>query len=266
MIWISIITINYNDALGLQKTLDSIAHQTYSNYEQIIIDGGSTDGSKEIICQFANLPILKNKFKWVSEKDTGVYNAQNKGILKATGEYCLFLNAGDYFVNDCVLENVFKNEIIADVIYGNLLVVSGEDIIGKCKGKIHTTFLDIYSSIVKHQASFIKRDLFEKYGLYDESLRIVADWAFFFKTIGFNAVSLQYVDVDIACFENNGISNNNPELCKIERKKVLDQYMPTIMQEDYLIFDKYKGIWNIDKSKIGNFLFRLIAKILKKNK
>jgi len=263
MIKLSIITINYNDASGLQKTLESVACQTYADFEQIIIDGGSSDGSKEIIYQFADLPILKDKFKWVSEKDNGVYNAQNKGIEKAKGEYCLFLNAGDYFVNNRVLEDVFSYELTSDVIYGNLIVMLGEKVVGKSKGKAHTTFLDIYSSNIKHQASFIKRELFNKYGLYDESLKIVADWAFFFKTIGFNEVSLQYVDIDIACFDNNGISNNNSELCKVERQKVLDQYMPALMQEDYLLLQKYRGIRNIDKSKYGTMLFRILAKLFK---
>jgi len=258
---LSIITINYNDALGIQKTLNSIFNQTYIEYEQIIIDGGSTDNSVAIIEQFSTK--VQHPFYWVSEKDNGVYHAQNKGILKATGEYCLFLNAGDYFVDENVLDNVFKNEFSADVIYGNLRVMSGEKHIGTSKGNHKTTFLDIYSSIIKHQASFIKRDLFKKYGLYDESLKVVADWAFFFKTIGFNAVSLQYIDVDIACFDNNGLSNNNPELCKIERQKVLGQYMSSLMQEDILMLEKYRGIRNIDKSKCGKMAFRILSRLCK---
>jgi len=258
---LSIITINFNDASGLQKTLESIACQTYADYEQIIIDGGSSDNSLHTIQQFHNSAI--QPFYWVSEPDNGVYNAQNKGIIKAKGDYCIFLNAGDYLVDERVLENVFCLNYTSEIIYGNLIGISGNIIIGKSKGKVHTTFLDIYSSIIKHQASFIKRDLFQKYGLYDESLNIVADWAFFFKTVGFNAVSLQYIDVDIAYFDNNGMSNNNPELCKIERKKVLNQYMPLLMQEDYLLLEKYSGIRRIDKSKIGWIIFRILAKYFK---
>ncbi|NDP22037.1 MAG: glycosyltransferase [Paludibacter sp.] len=269
MMRLSIITINFNDASGLKKTLDSIAVQTFTDYEQIIIDGESTDTSVDIIEQFANATLpngegLGERFYWVSEKDNGVYHAQNKGILKATGEYCLFLNAGDYFVNETVLERVFSQDLQSDIIYGNLVVLFDGKIVGKSLGKSHATFLDIYSSIIKHQASFIKRSLFEKYGLYDENLKIVADWAFFFKTVGFNDVSLQYVDIDIACFDNNGISNNNSELCKIERQNVLNQYMPLRMQEDYLLLLKYRGIRNIDKSKLGWLLFRILAKLYKK--
>ncbi len=263
---LSIITINYNNAQGLQKTLESIRVQTFTDYEQIIIDGGSTDESLEIIKNYEtkfNIGQLKIKnYQYISEKDTGIYNAQNKAILKAKGEYCLFLNSGDYFTGQNVLERVFAANPTADIIWGNLIVLDRGNVIVS-KGKEKLTFFDVYSSKIKHQASFIKRSLFDKYGLYDESLKIVADWAFFFKTVGFNNVPLQYLDINIACFENNGFSNNNPEICKTERQRVLDQYMPRIMQEDYLLLSKYRGIKNIEKSKLGWLLFRILAKFFK---
>ena len=261
MIKLSIITINYNNASGLKKTLESIACQRFSDYEQIIIDGGSTDESVKIIQNYSQT--TKQQLIWVSEPDSGVYNAQNKGIQRASGEYCLFLNSEDYLINEQVLDLVFEKEITEDIIYGNLVVISKNTKIGTCKGKNHITFLDIYSSLIKHQASFIKRDLFIKYGFYDENLKIVADWAFFFKVIGFHNISLKYVDIDIACFDNNGISNNNPELCKKERQLILDQYLPAIMQEDFILLQKYKGVRLIDQSRWGKFLFRVLAKILK---
>ncbi len=101
---VSVITINYNNAQGLQKTIDSVISQTFKDYEFIIIDGGSTDESVDII--------RKNSGKisyWVSEKDGGIYNAQNKGAKKASGEYCLFLNSGDFLMDSQTLEKVFKN-------------------------------------------------------------------------------------------------------------------------------------------------------------
>jgi glycosyltransferase involved in cell wall biosynthesis len=258
---LSIITINLNNAEGLNKTLKSIDCQTFTDYEQIIIDGGSSDDSVKIINHFSQ--IIKQHFIWVSEPDNGIYNAQNKGIKRASGEYCLFLNSGDYLVNETVLEQVFTIEPIADVIYGNLVVLFNKKIIGISKGKEKITFLDIYSSTIKHQAAFIKKELFEKYGLFDETLRIAADWKFFLKTVGFHDVYLQYIDVNIACFDNNGISNNNPELCKVESQKILDQCMPTLMQKDYLLLEKYQGIRYIDHYKLSWFLFRCLAKITK---
>jgi glycosyltransferase involved in cell wall biosynthesis len=255
---LSIITVNRNNEIGLNKTFRSIIEQTQKNYELIVIDGNSTDKSIDIIKQY-----YENITYWISEPDEGVYCAMNKGITKAKGEYCFFLNSGDYFANDSVLKNVFRNEPTADVIYGNLIVISENKVSGIIKGKEHNTFLDIYSSQIKHQSSFIKRDLFAKFGLYDESLKISADWAFFIKSIGLNSASLKYVDIDIACFDNNGLSNNNPELCETERQIIIDQFIPEIMRKDYILLKKYKDIRYIDLSKFGWFLFRGLAKTLK---
>lgn len=260
---LSIVTINVNNAAGLQKTIDSVREQTFNDFEHIIIDGGSTDESASVMARYSQLPLLKGRVMSVSERDSGVYNAQNKGILKATGEYCFFLNSGDYLCSDTVLESVFRRKLSADVVYGNLLVYSGQKLVGRVKGSEGASFLDIYSSTIKHQAAFIKRDLFRKYGLYDESLRIVADWAFFLKTVGLNGASLKYVDVDISCFREGGLSYSDPELCRTERQRVLDQYLPDLIQNDYLLFERYRGIRWIDRSRLGWLLFRMLAKTFK---
>jgi glycosyltransferase involved in cell wall biosynthesis len=255
---VSIITINLNDADGLDKTICSIESQTYSNFELLIIDGGSEQASIDVI----------NKHNdsidyWISESDTGIYNAQNKGIQVATGEYCLFLNSGDYLADKTVLQRIFSQEPYCDVVFGNLVVIFGGKVVGVSKGKDKLTFLDVYSSLIKHQASFIKRELFDKFGLYDETLKIVSDWAFLFKIIGYNSATTQYFDVDIACFENNGISNNNPELCATERQKVLDQFMPKLMQEDYLILQRSLNLRYINENRVGWFLYRILGKCCK---
>ena len=111
---ISIITITYNDLVGLKKTWQSIKCQKYKYYEWIVIDGGSTDGSKEFIIEHAC-----EMSYWCSEKDKGVYNAQNKGTQHASGEYVIYMNSGDYFYDKHVLEKVFSAEMTADIIYGD---------------------------------------------------------------------------------------------------------------------------------------------------
>ena len=115
---LSIITINYNNAIGLKKTIESLIEQSYQEYEYIVIDGGSDDGSKEVIWES-----LRYVSSWCSEKDTGVYNAMNKGIMRATGEYLLFLNSGDYLYDSTVLEDVTSTLSGEDIIYGDLLYV-----------------------------------------------------------------------------------------------------------------------------------------------
>ena len=110
---LSIITINLNNAAGLRKTIESVVNQTFTDYEYLIIDGGSTDGSVEVIKEFADKITY-----WVSEPDKGIYNAMNKGILKARGEYLQFLNSGDWLVDNEVLFRVFSLNHFEDILYG----------------------------------------------------------------------------------------------------------------------------------------------------
>jgi glycosyltransferase involved in cell wall biosynthesis len=255
---LSIITINLNNLLGLNKTIKSVISQTLNNFEYIIIDGGSVDNSLEII---------KNNSEkidyWISEQDKGIYHAMNKGIKQAHGEYCFFLNSGDYFVNKKVLEMVFSNEFHEDVVFGNLQVCINGKQVGKSIGKKKLTFLDIYGSLVKHQASFIRHKLFDEFGLYNENLKIVADWEFFLKTIGLGGATYKYLDIDISCFDNNGLSNNSGPLTINERKTVIETYLPSMMHPDYEFLLNYGKYEIVTKYKLTRFLLRIIAKGLK---
>jgi glycosyltransferase involved in cell wall biosynthesis len=254
---LSIITINLNNLAGLKKTFDSVISQTDNDFEYLIIDGGSTDGSYEFI--------EKNSEKinyWVSESDHGIYHAMNKGIKQASGEYCFFLNSGDYLVNDQVIKKVFRQNLGEDIIFGNLLVFFDGKFKGKSNGKPTLTFLDVYSSIPKHQSSFIKRELFHRFGFYNEDLKIVADWEFFLKTIGFGEVSYKYLELDISCFDNDGISNNSGNLTIDERNSVIDRYVPAMMRPDYEVMMNYGKYEVLTKNRITMFFLRLMTKCL----
>ena len=117
---LSIITINYNNVLGLKRTLESVTGQSYSNFEYIVIDGGSTDGSKEHILKYSD----KISY-WISEPDRGIYHAMNKGIAKASGEYLLFMNSGDLFYNNFILNEVIDDISKYDLIYFDILIRDG---------------------------------------------------------------------------------------------------------------------------------------------
>jgi glycosyltransferase involved in cell wall biosynthesis len=255
---ISIITINLNNVNGLKKTIESVINQDYNNYEYLIIDGGSVDGSKDLIIEYASYISY-----WVSEPDSGIYYAMNKGLLKANGDYYYFLNSGDYFCTNNVLSKVFRAGCDADIIFGNLIVNENGKYAGRFTGSNHITFLDIYSSEIKHQATFIRRDLIRQYGLFDDSIKISADWEFFLRTLGNGNVSYFYVNTDIAFFENTGISVRNPEVCKEEEKVILKRSVPEMMREDYILLKKYKGIRSIERSKVSWFLFRILVKLTK---
>lgn len=296
---LSIITITYNNAEGLHRTIQSVQSQTFRDFEHIIVDGGSTDESVEIIRQYAdNEAIRPEGYKairpenskadnlassphhlitslpiaWISEKDRGVYDAQNKGIRLAQGEYCYFLNAGDTFCADDVLERMFlPHSLIAsspnrlpDILYGNEIIVDGNgQRIGIARGVENPSFVDLYNSCMKHQASFIRRSLFDKYGMYDADMRICSDFDWFFRVIAFHdEVTLQYKDVDIAYFENTGLSYHAPELCAKERQQILDLYMSKRMQRDYAVLGKYPRLSRVGENKIVKLILRIANRLL----
>lgn len=257
---LSIITITYNNLFGLQRTVVSVMAQTWHDWELIVVDGGSSDGTQAWLNEL-HMPA----FRWISETDKGVYDAQNKGIRIATGDYCFFLNAGDIFCSNDVLQRMFADNPVADILYGNEVVVdaSGKRV-GYCKGVEQPRFVDLYNSCMKHQASFIHRSLFELYGAYDESLRIVADFDWFFRVIAFHdEVSLCYRDVDVSFFENTGLSYHAPELCRQERQLVLDRYMSCRLQADYAVYGRYPHLAKYKGEKIVALLLRVANRWLK---
>ena len=244
---LSIITINRNNADGLDKTIQSVISQSYEDFEYIVIDGNSTDHSIDIIKKYNS-----NINYWVSETDKGIYNAMNKGIAKANGNYVLFLNSGDYLVNSDVLKSVFEKQQTADIIYGNMQIDLGNGKItsGKMPDKI--TFKQMYLDTLWHPVSFIKKTLFDKYGLYNETYKVVADYDFFFKVIIINNVTTYHINVDIAMYNLNGLSSlpENKALEQAERRKVIERYLPqsiidfaidTIVPDKLSIFDRLKN-------------------------
>jgi glycosyltransferase involved in cell wall biosynthesis len=224
---LSIITINLNNADGLRKTIESVVSQTLTDFEYIVIDGASTDGSVEIIKQYADKITY-----WISEPDKGIYNAMNKGILKATGEYCLFLNSGDWFVQN-ILSTISTINFTKDIIHGNTIVAYNDGTVSIHKGcpKNNLTFYDLYTDTICHQAAFIRRTLFFDYGLYEEQYRIASDWLFFVQAIVFGKASTAYYDINIAYFDAYGIcmTEHDPQ----ERSIMLGSLLPNKIIEDY---------------------------------
>lgn len=209
---LSIITINYNNAAGLKKTLDSVAVQTCTDFEHIIVDGASSDGSVEIIREYeqslaSNLSSLASNLKWISEKDTGIYNAMNKGVRMANGEYTLMLNSGDYLVDKNVVERVLPLLDGTDIIQGNTIEDIGDKRYrNRGYGKSDIDFFDVMKGHFLHQAAFCRKDLFYRYGMFDESYRIIGDTKFFMICLGKGNASFKYIDLDIANYDTTGIS------------------------------------------------------------
>lgn len=254
---LSIITVNLNESIRLEKTILSILSQTWKDFEIIIIDGGSTDGSVDIIKKYEN----KINY-WTSEHDNGIYDAMNKGIKKAKGEYCFFLNSGDYIADPFVLKNIFSENPIEDIIYGNLYITLQGKVVAEARGKKNLTFLDVYSHTIKHQASFIRKKLFEEFGPYNEDRKISADWEFFIKSIGLGGSSWRYYNVFISFFDNDGISNHNAKIASDERQKIINENIPQMMQHDYEFFSKYNRYKILFQNRLSFLLLRILRKIL----
>ena len=257
---LSIITINYNNAEGLRKTLASVAAQTYHNIEHIIIDGGSTDGSVDVIKEYANkverMNVLENEgFRviWSSESDKGIYNAMNKGIRKATGDYTQILNSGDLLAAPDVTERMMAelnslntkrstlNEDGIAIFYGNMLKsYDGKTIINRdtCGGNMYTpeSFLYFYKGTLNHDCAYIRRELFEKYGLYNEQMKICSDWEWYVRAIAIGGEKAIYTNIDVTIFDMNGVSESqgkNAELIKKERREYLESVLPASVLRDY---------------------------------
>jgi glycosyltransferase involved in cell wall biosynthesis len=233
MLKVSIITINKNNASGLQKTMESVFSQTSDEFEYIVIDGSSTDESIRTIQQF-NDSRLK-QFRWLSEPDTGIYNAMNKGIKMAQGEYVQFLNSGDWLADSSIIEKILKelDNKECDILAGNKISIRTDGKIRIEQNTREVTLLTFYRSTIHHTSAYIRRVLFEKYGLYDESLRIVSDWKWYLTVAGLNKADVSFCNINVSYFDTTGISSSDRTLEKAERRKVLEELVPHPILTDY---------------------------------
>ena len=254
---LSIITINLNNYVGLHQTITSVIQQTSDEFEYIIIDGGSTDGSIQLIKE--NETFIN---KWISAPDNGIYHAMNKGIKIAEGDYIQFLNSGDRLVNSEVTSLMLDNLEDCTIVFGNMLKIMSNGKIRLNKEINVNSFLTFYNGSLNLAPAYIKRTLFDRYGLFDENLKIVSDWKFFLIAIVFNNEKVSYRNIEVAYFDMNGISSKNKELDNLERRRVLEELVPANILADY---DRYASyilqMKRINRYKL-NFIVSLLERIL----
>ena len=337
---LSIITINYNNAEGLRKTLASVAAQTYPNIEHIIVDGGSTDGSVEIIREYADnqakgerleakgtenskadtpastlytLHLIPSAHivRWISEPDKGIYNAMNKGIKMATGEYIEILNSGDILAAPDVTERMVvalqqcnstansvsdlqqaERAIYSEnserstasktsdlqnwipILYGNMIKEwpEGKRVKDTCGEGDYTpeSFYYFYRGTLNHDCAFIRRDLFEKYGLYNEQMKICSDWEWYMRAIVLGGEKTVYTNIDVTVFDMTGISESdgkNRELIQKERREYLESILPAAVLRDYdmlsLPIEQYRRLKKYHLWGIVYFVERVLFKLEK---
>ena len=222
----SVITINFNNQRGLYHTISSVVNQKFDDYEYIIIDGGSTDNSVGIIQEYTD----KIDY-WVSEKDNGIYHAMNKGVARAHGDYCIFMNSGDCFYDDNVLRRFADIVFEEDIIIGKLISNVTRQILFTPPIQMVSLYY-LYSGTVPHQSSFIRTELLRLFP-YDESLRIVSDWKFYVQAIILHDCSVRYIDDYVATFDLEGISTSYPDKMWKEKERVLLSLFPRRVIADY---------------------------------
>lgn len=233
---LSIITINYNDSEGLRKTLKSVAEQSNPTVEHIIIDGGSMDESVNVIKDYESYikhHQLSISLRWVSEKDKGIYNAMNKGVNMASGNYLLFLNSGDALADNHVLDTIDRAELVADVVIGRVNVVDNERVIAPdhtVNGEI--SLYNLFLRGIPHQGTIIRRTL-QLANPYDEKYRINSDFKFFLQTIVLQNCSVQYLPLTISNYDHSGISSTNGELQMQERREIVEELIPRRILMNY---------------------------------
>ncbi|MEI8140397.1 MAG: glycosyltransferase family 2 protein [bacterium] len=225
---LSIITINLNHADGLEKTVKSVIGQTFKDFEFIVIDGGSKDSSLDVIRAYADLIT-----RWVSEPDTGIYNAMNKGLHLAQGEYVYFLNSGDQFYSPLVLDTIFTGAgPIEDMVYGDFMRANATEVNPADLQPDILTLFRFFRRGLCHQTIFYKRILFASLGDYDETFMIAADWDFTIRVLLADR-STRHLPVTVVNCEGAGISETQAQLSSREKDIIMKQHLPQAIYQDY---------------------------------
>lgn len=249
---VSIITVNLNNFVGLKKTMTSVFEQTWQEFEYLVIDGGSTDGSKEYIGQ------QNEKLDyWISEPDSGIYNAMNKGIDKAAGEYLLFLNSGDFLWKNEVLDSISKTLLGGkDLYYGNIMM----DYNGHYKENIYPdklSFSYFYNrGHLPHPATFIKHSLFKEVYKFKEEFKIVSDFDFLVCAVCKHNASYEHFDRIVTVYDTTGVSSNleyREEVLLKERELSLRSNFPMFMDDTKRLID-YDNLMKTYRFKQLKFL------------
>ena len=253
---LSIITVNFNNFHGLEKTLKSIICQSTNDFEWIVIDGGSTDGSKELL-ERNNESISY----WVSEPDHGIYEAMNKGIRAAKGEYLQFLNSGDSLADKDIIKRFCDRNNTEDVVYGNAIIVDGQDnIVKRFHAPEFVRFSYFFGHALNHQATFFSKRCFNGY-LYNEENRIASDIELYMYLMYHNFTFKRWNEY-VVRFDNTGLSTKKS---KDEFGGIVNRLLPKGIKADYDEMIQFRDVdlaIMIKKIINSNRVLRYLARIV----
>lgn len=263
---ISLITVTYNSEKTLRKTIQSVLAQKFINLEYIIIDGQSKDNTVSIIKE--SEPLFNNNLKWISEKDTGIYDAMNKGIKIATGDIIGILNSDDYFTSDNILEIIHttfeKNQSI-DAIYGDIHYINNNpnQIIRYYSSKIFKPQLMRLGFMPAHPSFYVKKQVYTQWGVYKTNYKIAADFEFLLRVILKGKIQTLYLPIDMVTMKIGGVSTNNikshiqimkEHLRACKENQIKTNIFLLSLRYFYKIYElyKYKIVFSLIKTRSNN--------------
>ncbi len=236
----SIIVVTLNNADGLTRTLDSIRSLYYNHIETIVIDGDSQDNTHEVLSANKDLITVA-----LSEKDSGIYNAMNKGVKLMTGDYAVFMNAGDSFAHHNVLSIV--NEYHGDIILGGERYGDDERMV-----KAQMSLYDILSIGINHQAVYYRREILQKYG-FDESYHLIADLKSVVEPLAKERISISCITEILAICEGGGVSKQRWRDIIAENQRIIEEVVDPFYKNDYRKFARINNEMMSDFIVLSSF-------------
>lgn len=226
---ISIITATWNSGATLRHTMQSVLSESYSNIEHIIVDGGSTDCTMEIVHELE--PEYQGRLRYISERDKGIYDAMNKGISMATGDVVGLLNSDDFYTSNDVLEHVARalSDPNVDAVYGDIHYVNDDDLahcVRYYSSRVFSRGLMRLGFMPAHPSFYCRRTIYEKYGLFDTSLRVAADFENLLRLIFVNRIRTKYIPEDFVTMRTGGASSSG----MVSHKRILKEHMVAYKQ------------------------------------
>lgn len=245
---VSIITVAYNSAATIRNTIESVLSQTYGDIEYIVVDGGSQDGTLDIVREYESAG--KGNLTFISEPDKGIYDAMNKGIRLATGDVVGILNSDDFFTSDDVIRQVmeaFGQDESLDAVYGDVHYVKADNL-SKCIRYYSSRFfrpgLLRFGYIPAHPSFYCKRAVFEKYGLYDLQYRTSSDFDMMVRLLGVHRIKTKYIGVDCVTMRIGGeTSSGVSSIRRINRDLTHSLKSHGIYSNQFLHFIRY--MWKV---------------------
>ena len=253
---ISIITSTFNSAKTIKDTLDSILNQTYKNIELLIIDGNSKDNTLDIVRQYDKQ--FEGKLRYISEPDKGIYDAMNKGIHMATGDIIGILNSDDLYMDTTVLEDIASTFIQSkvDAVYGNLLFVDEKDtnkVVRTWKGSQYKSGGFLKGWHPAHPTFYVRKEIYDKYGVFDISFNVSADFELMLRLIEKHKISNLYLDRNFVRMRMGGESTGSIKKIITGNKNVLRAFEKNGFKVSpfYPVIRLFPKAINIIKTKIG---------------